>query len=254
MTHPLVTGTGAHRAAPALEARSVDLAAKIEVRHGLPALGRPLRHQPPDARARERPAPRRLRRPRRRPRRPRRPARCRRARPGRRRAPRRAAGPSARRAAAGRARASGGGDGDAGAATEEPQLRPRPRGRRRLGEALAGGEEHGDRLADRHVVAVGRPDPGERPVGRRFDLDGHLVGLDLEQRLALRDRVAFRLEPAQHLARLLRHPERRHDHVGGHQSVCAPSKRAESTTASAMRGLFRFDCVSRTAGRPPPTV
>ena len=62
--------------------------------------------------------------------------------------------------------------------------------------------------------------------------------------------VALRLQPAQHLARLLRHPERRHDHIGRHQSLCAPSKRADSTTASASVGLFRCDCVSRMAGQP----
>jgi len=54
--------------------------------------------------------------------------------------------------------------------------------------------------------------------------------------------------------RTTRRSERGHDHLDRHQSVCAASKRAESTTASTIDGLLRFDWVSRIAGSPPPTV
>ena len=33
-----------------------------------------------------------------------------------------------------------------------------------------------------------------------------------------------------------------------------PRRAADATTASTSRGLFRFDCVSRSPGSPPPTV
>ena len=48
-------------------------------------------------------------------------------------------------------------------------------------------------VPDRDLGALRRGDAGERAVGGRLDLDRHLVGLDLEQRLALRDALALRL-------------------------------------------------------------
>src|SRR6266700_3184405 len=57
------------------------------------------------------------------------------------------------------------------------------------------------------------------PMGlRRLDFARHLVGLDLDDRLALDDAVAGRLDPAQDLAGLLRHLQRRHDDVRWHRA------------------------------------
>ena len=101
-----------------------------------------------------------------------------------------------------------------------------PRGRSgRSRERLAGREHEGDHRADGNLGAFGSGDGSERAVCGRLDLDGHLVRLDLEQRLAPRDVGAVRLEPAQDLARLLRHPERGHDHLSRHAFPrCAPNR------------------------------
>jgi hypothetical protein len=69
-----------------------------------------------------------------------------------------------------------------------------------------------DRLADRNdVIDLGR-DAGENAIALRLDLDDRLVGLDLEEHVALLDRLPFFLQPRDELARLLRHLERRHHH------------------------------------------
>ena len=54
------------------------------------------------------------------------------------------------------------------------------------------------------------------PSPLRLDLDDRLVGLDLEQHLALLDLLAFLLLPRDELARFLRHLERRHHDADGH--------------------------------------
>ena len=69
-------------------------------------------------------------------------------------------------------------------------------------------------LAHRSVVARVRADGDERAVRGRLELDRDLVGLDLDQRLALAHRRRPRGEPAHHAARVLGDAERRHDHVG----------------------------------------
>src|SRR5581483_5404864 len=102
---------------------------------------------------------------------------------------------------------------------------------------------------DRHVVALRRPDAAEDAVGRRLDLDRHLVGLDLHQRLALRHLLAVRAEPAQELSRLLRHSERRHYHLGGYDF--APSRVG---VVARWPPAVERDSASRIQGSAPPTV
>jgi len=54
---------------------------------------------------------------------------------------------------------------------------------------------------------------------RRLDLDRHLVGLDLDDRLALLHGIARTLEPVDDLAGLLGQFERWHDDVRRHQGL-----------------------------------
>ena len=63
------------------------------------------------------------------------------------------------------------------------------------GAGLARRDDQRDRLAHRHHVARLRGDLAQHAGGRRLDLDRDLVGLDLDDRLALAHRVAGRLEP-----------------------------------------------------------
>ena len=67
-------------------------------------------------------------------------------------------------------------------------------GLRRLRELLACLADPRDRLTDRRL-ALGQRDPQQHAGVVGLDLLRDLVGVDLEQRLALRDRVAFLLEP-----------------------------------------------------------
>ena len=187
------------------------------------------------------------RRPRRQQRRPRRSGRFRRARRGRRRAPARGGAPSARRAA-------GGGAAKKGRRRQVQRPRP-PRARppaRQPDSASSPTRARARSRSDRHLGAVGGGHPLERPVGGRLDLDGHLVRLDLEQRLALRDRVA--LAPSASAATLPVSWAIPRAGMITSAGILAPSKRAESTTASATRGLLRFDVSSRSPGKPPATV
>src|SRR5262249_51169387 len=59
-----------------------------------------------------------------------------------------------------------------------------------------------------------------------------LVGLDLDDRLALAYSVAGRLEPADDLAGLLGHLERGHDDVGRHQRAPPSTSRAATRARS----------------------
>src|SRR5207247_2249627 len=95
--------------------------------------------------------------------------------------------------------------------------RPDCRGRTSRSTAhLARRDDHRDGLPYRHHVALPRRHVAQHARSRRLDLDGDLVGLDLDDRLALLHRLARRLEPAQDLAGLLRQLERGHDDVGRH--------------------------------------
>ena len=127
---------------------------------------------------------------------------------------------------------------------------PRPRHERRRGDNrcrsrsgqrrdlddLPGREHDRDDRADGHLGALRDADGGERSAGGRLDLDRHLVGLDLEQRLALCHRLAVLLEPAQDLAGLLGHAERRHDHVSRHAILRRRPRRRRRRRASGCSG------------------
>jgi len=76
--------------------------------------------------------------------------------------------------------------------------------------------EPGDRLADRNDRAGLRLDARQDAVAGRFDLDDRFVGLDLDERLALGDVIAFLLSPREQLAGFLRHLERRHHDAQRH--------------------------------------
>ena len=66
-------------------------------------------------------------------------------------------------------------------------------------ELLALGADHDEHGADRRDLALLDEDLEHRALPRRGDLDGGLVGLHLDERLILRDRVALRDEPARDL-------------------------------------------------------
>src|SRR5206468_11031659 len=67
-----------------------------------------------------------------------------------------------------------------------------------------------------HHVSRFRADAGEDAVYRRLHFDDGLVGFDLEQHLALADRLAFLFQPRDELPAVLRHLERRHQHADRH--------------------------------------
>ena len=121
--------------------------------------------------------------------------------------------------------------GGAGAATRGSRSGPRAdRSRWRGGldgTGLVGSEDERDRLADGDDVARLRGHLAQDAGSRRLDLDGRLVGLDLEERVALPDRIAGRPEPLQDLAGVLRQLEGRHDDAGRHQ---APLQRASAAS------------------------
>ena len=100
------------------------------------------------------------------------------------------------------------------------------------GSGLVGPEDEGDRLADGDDVACLRGHLAQDAGSRRLDLDGGLVGLDLEERVALPDRVAGRPEPLQDLAGVLRQLERRHDDAGRHQAPLQSARAASNTLFS----------------------
>ena len=65
---------------------------------------------------------------------------------------------------------------------------------------LPGGADQGESRADRGDLALAHDDAQDDAVDRRADLDGRLVGLDLDDRLVLGDRVSLAHEPAGDLA------------------------------------------------------
>jgi hypothetical protein len=69
-------------------------------------------------------------------------------------------------------------------------------------------------LTNGHFITRLGDDLGQNAGGRRFDLDGGLVGFDLHERLALGNRLTFGFEPFEERARLLCHAERGHDDIG----------------------------------------
>ena len=101
----------------------------------------------------------------------------------------------------------------AAAAGAESILRPVCAARNVGRRLLAWLQEPRDRLADGNDVALFCGDAAKNPVALRFDLDHRLVGLDLEQHLALLDLISLLLLPRDQLARFLRHLERRHHHA-----------------------------------------
>ena len=70
------------------------------------------------------------------------------------------------------------------------------RHRDRAEQVLPGRADQRERRADRCDLAVLGEDPEHDPADRRPQLDGRLVGLDLDDRLVLDDRVTLAHEPA----------------------------------------------------------
>ncbi len=68
--------------------------------------------------------------------------------------------------------------------------------RRRDGRFARVAADHDEHGPDRDDVALRDPDARDEAGGRRRDLDRRLVGLDLDERLVLRDLVPLRDEPA----------------------------------------------------------
>ena len=71
---------------------------------------------------------------------------------------------------------------------------------RKRDRSVVVGADHDEHRADRGDLALRDEDARDEARGRRGDLDGRLVGLDLDERLVLGDLVADRDEPARHLA------------------------------------------------------
>ena len=78
-----------------------------------------------------------------------------------------------------------------------------------------------DRLADRRL-ALGERDLQQHAREVRLDLLRHLVGVDLEERLALRDRVALGLQPLRDGAGLHALAEPRELDLGRHRLTSPP--------------------------------
>src|SRR5438105_2279713 len=78
------------------------------------------------------------------------------------------------------------------------RLRRRLLGARLVAVGLAADDD--EHRADRDDLPLGHEDPGHRPRGGRRDLDGRLVGLDLDERVVLGDLLALGDEPARDLA------------------------------------------------------
>src|SRR5207253_925242 len=93
---------------------------------------------------------------------------------------------------------------------------PRSAARRRAfgGAGLVGPDDDRDRPPDGHHVALLRGYITHDAGRRRLDLDRHLVGLDLDDRLTLAHGVPRALEPVHDLAGLLRQLQGGHDDVG----------------------------------------
>ena len=86
----------------------------------------------------------------------------------------------------------------------------------RVRNGLAFVPDHGDRLADRDLARLDG-DLQQDAARLGFDLLRRLVGVDLEQRLALLDAVALRLQPLDDRARLHPLPEARQLHLTAHR-------------------------------------
>ena len=98
---------------------------------------------------------------------------------------------------------------------------PPPRPRRRSPRPL----DHRDRRADLDL-ALGDDDLEQDAVDVGLDLLGDLVGVELVERLALRDRVALGLQPADDHARLHPLAEPRELDLGRHQRLARSQTRA----------------------------
>ncbi|GBD10129.1 hypothetical protein HRbin22_02394 [Candidatus Thermoflexus japonica] len=126
-------------------------------------------------------------------------------------------------------------------------------GRRRGGggrglPGFAGLQNVGDGLADRHHLARAHLDPHQRPAGRRFHLHGDLIGLHLQNGLALHHRLPLPLEPAEDLPALLSHLELRHDDRDRHafqRLLPQISRRASRRAASTMSSTWGTAARSR---------
>src|SRR5688572_23388648 len=144
------------------------------------------------------------------------------------------------------------------------------RGRRRDGSSgcrsgrgdgwrLARLQQPGNRVADLNDVTGVSRDAAENPVAGGLDFDHRLVGLHLEEHLALANLLPLLLQPRDQLAGLLRHFERRHHDADSHQrpaptfSDPVASARAAAAIISTTCGL-RGASVSRIVGSGPPTV
>src|SRR5580658_5654476 len=90
---------------------------------------------------------------------------------------------------------------------------------------------YGDDRGDRDRLALLHADFAQHAAGRGRDLGVHLVGADLEQRLALGDLVTDLLEPLVHGALVDRFTHPGHDHFG-HQFLQAWPPSAHTLVAA----------------------
>jgi hypothetical protein len=73
-----------------------------------------------------------------------------------------------------------------------------------------------DFISDWNFISSGSRDICQNPGSGRLDFHRSFVGLDLHERLALGNRLAFGFAPMKKGSFFLRDSQRRHDYVGCH--------------------------------------
>ncbi len=109
------------------------------------------------------------------------------------------------------------------------------------GHVLALLADHGDRLPDLDLLAFLREDLEEDAAGLGLDLLGHLLGVELVERIALLNLVPLRLQPADDRARLHALAETRERDLAAHslptvRLIAARTSCAWGITNSSMIG------------------
>src|SRR5258706_11322749 len=120
-----------------------------------------------------------------------------------------------------------------------------------------------NRLPNRNHRSHIRRNSRQNPIARSFHFHHRFVRLDLKQRLALADALAFFLAPRQQLAVFLRHFQRRHHHTNRHSfsgSRDSPNQSEAATPSRFAPATISFTCLlgaasfSRVVESGPSTV
>src|SRR5882757_7414798 len=140
----------------------------------------------------------------------------------------------------------------------------RRRSRNRLcRRLLARRHQPRNRLPNRNHRSHIRRNSRQNPIARSFHFHHRFVRLNLKQRLALADALAFFLAPRQQLAVFLRHFQRRHHHTNRHSfsgSRDSPNQSDAATPSRFAPATISFTCLlgaasfSRVVESGPSTV